>query len=323
MARGFQVTSLADSKQLASTLPEVRPTIFAGVPRIWEKLMAGLQAAGVTDPNTLSDADRQALLGRIGLGDVRASMCGAAPIPAETLEFFLGLGLPVQEVWGMSELSCVATINPRDAIKVGTVGIPLPGVELKLADDGELLCRGPIAMRGYRNQPDKTAETIDADGWLHTGDVAQIDAEGYVKIVDRKKELIINAAGKNMSPANIEQKLKAASPLIGQAIAIGDDRPYNVALIVIDPDAARAFAAQHGIEGSSTAELAEHDAAQSAITEAVERANQRMARVEQIKRFKILSTEWEPGGDELTPTSKLKRKPIAAKYAVEIDALYA
>ncbi len=323
IVNGIQVTSLADMKQLAAALADARPTIFSGVPRVWEKLMAGLQAAGVTDPAAVPDDKRRALLGHLGLDEVHASACGAAPVAAETLEFFMQLGLPIQEVWGMSELSAVATMNPRDKIKVGTVGIPIRGVEVSLADDGELLCRGPIVMRGYRNQPDKTAETIDADGWLHTGDIAEIDAEGYVKIVDRKKELIINAAGKNMSPANIEQKIKAASPLIGQAIAIGDNRPYNVALVVLDPDAARAYAAEHGLKDASTAALAGDSSVAAAVAEAIDAANQRMARVEQIKRHTILPTEWEPGGDELTPTSKLKRKPIATKYASEIEALYA
>ena len=323
MASGMQITSLADPKQLAQAIVEVRPTFFGGVPRIWEKLMAGLQSAGVMDPAALSDDARAAVRAKAGLDAVRASVCGAAPIPTEVLDYFIALGIPVQEVWGMSELSAVATINPADAIKVGTVGRALPGVELKVAEDGELLCRGPIVMRGYRGQPDKTAETIGDDGWLRTGDVAEIDADGYVKIVDRKKELIINAAGKNMSPANIEQKLKAASPLIGQAIAIGDGRRYNVALLVLDPDTGAAWAAEHGLDDASAAALSRDERVQAAIAEAVESANARMARVEQIKRYTILPCDWEPGGDELTPTSKLKRKPIAAKYAAEIEALYA
>ena len=323
MVSGLQVTSLADPRQLSQALVDTRPTFFGGVPRIWEKLMAGLQAAGIADPSSLSDEARAAVRGKAGLDAVRSCMSGAAPIPNEVLEYFIALGLHVQEVWGMSELSAVATINPADALRVGTVGKALPGIELELAADGELLCRGPIVMRGYRGQPEKTAETIDPDGWLHTGDVAEIDADGYVKIVDRKKELIINAAGKNMSPANIEQKLKAASPLIGQAIAIGDGRRYNTALIVLDPDTAAAWASEHGADDASPAALREDPRIQSAIADAVEAANARMARVEQVKRHAILPCDWEPGGDELTPTSKLKRKPIAAKYADEIEALYA
>jgi long-subunit acyl-CoA synthetase (AMP-forming) len=195
-------------------------------------------------------------------------------------------------------------------------------VELAIAEDGELLTRGPLVMRGYRNEPEKTAETIDADGWLHTGDVATMDDEGYVRIVDRKKELIINAAGKNMSPANIENRLKSASPLIGQAIAIGDRRPYNVALIVLDPDACGAYAAKAGLADASPAALCEHEGIVAAVTAAVEDANAGLSRVEQIKTFHILPVDWLPGGDELTPTMKLKRKPISEKYAAEIDALY-
>jgi long-subunit acyl-CoA synthetase (AMP-forming) len=207
-------------------------------------------------------------------------------------------------------------------VKLGTVGPPIPGIELKLADDGEVLVRGPSNMLGYRNMPEKTAETVDPEGWLATGDIGELDADGYLKIVDRKKELIINAAGKNMSPANIESHLKAASPLIGQAVAIGDRRPYNVALIVLDPDYAPVWAKQNGLEGKSTAELSSEPAVIAAVQAGVDAANEKMARVEQIKRFKVLETDWMPGGDELTPTMKLKRKPIDEKYADEIEALY-
>jgi long-chain acyl-CoA synthetase len=203
------------------------------------------------------------------------------------------------------------------------VGKPLPGVEVKLAEDGELLCRGPIVMRGYRNQPDKTAETIDADGWLHTGDIAEIDDDGYVRIVDRKKELIINAAGKNMSPANIECALKGSSPLIGQVCVIGDRRPYNTALVVLDGDYAAVWASQNGLTGRAAAELVGERTLVEAVEAGIQAANQRLARVEQVKKFTILPEEWMPGGDELTPTMKLKRKPITEKYAREIEAMYA
>jgi long-subunit acyl-CoA synthetase (AMP-forming) len=204
--------------------------------------------------------------------------------------------------------------------RLGSIGVPLPGVECRIANPadpaaalpsgevGELLVRGPIVMRGYRNKPEQTRETIDSDGWLHTGDVATIDSDGFVAIVDRKKELIINAAGKNMSPANIEAQLKSAHPLIGQAAVIGDNRPYNVALLVLDPDMAPAF------DGQDIDQL---------IFEAIADANMKLSRVEQIKRWKLLADEWLPGGDELTPTMKLKRRPIAEKYAAEIEALYA
>jgi long-subunit acyl-CoA synthetase (AMP-forming) len=178
-------------------------------------------------------------------------------------------------------------------------------------------------MTGYRNLPDKTAEAIDADGWLHSGDVGAFDEDGYLRIVDRIKELIINAAGKNMSPANIEAAIKTASPLIGQACVIGDARPFNVALITLEPDAVAAWAAERGLAGRTLAELSGDPALRAAVTDGVARANERLARVEQIKRHALLDVEWLPGGEELTPTMKLKRKPIAARYAAEIEALYA
>jgi long-subunit acyl-CoA synthetase (AMP-forming) len=247
---------------------------------------------------------------------------GAAPAPLEVFEFFAALGIPISEVWGMSELSSVATLVPRDDLRFGTVGKAIPGVEVRLDSDGEVLVRGDTVMKGYRNQPEKTAETIGADGWLRTGDIGTLDEDGFLRIVDRKKELIINAAGKNMSPANIEQQLKQGSPLIGQAITIGDARPYNVALLVLDPDACAAFAQQHGLAEGSNEAMSAEPAVLEEVAAGVERANGHLSRVEQIKRFKVLPVDWPPAGDELTPTMKLKRKPIAAKYAAEIEALY-
>jgi long-subunit acyl-CoA synthetase (AMP-forming) len=222
----------------------------------------------------------------------------------------------------MSETASIATLVPPERLKLGTVGPPIPGVEIRLASDGEILVHGDTVMAGYRNQPEKTAETIDADGWLHTGDIGHVDEDGYLKIIDRKKELIINAAGKNMSPANIEQQLKIGSPLIGQAIAIGDRRPYNVALIVLDPDACAAVSSRHGLSDTSLEAMSREPVVLAEVAAGVDRANSHLSRVEQIKRFKVLPCDWPPAGDELTPTMKLKRKPIAAKYAAEIDALY-
>ena len=322
MAFGCTVTCIADPREIVQHLAQVRPTVWGSVPRIWEKIKAALEAQGITDPGALAEEQKAAIRQKLGLDQCEWLIVGAAPTPMEVLEFFRDLGLPICELWGMSELSCAATVNSPDNIKFGTCGPALDGVELRLADDGELLVRGDIVMAGYRGEPEKTRETIDEDGWLHTGDIAEIDDDGYVKIVDRKKELIINAAGKNMSPANIEAQLKGAHPLIGQAVAIGDRRPYNTALIVLDPDACAAFAAEHGLEDSSAAALAGDERIQAAVAAAVEEANSHLSRVEQIKRFKILETDWEPGGDELTPTMKLKRKPIAEKYADEIEALY-
>ena len=363
LAYGLQITCVADPAQLGAALAEVHPTVWGAVPRVWEKFKAALEArfATETDPERsqavawaidtgrrkvhaeqagfaggpgpddalLADYARadelvlSKIRAQLGFDQARWAVSGAAPASMDVLEFFGALGLPISEIWGMSEIAAVGTISPPARNKLGTVGPALPGVELRLAGDGELLCRGPQVMRGYRNEPEKTAEAIDADGWLHTGDIAEVDDEGYVRIVDRKKELIINAAGKNMSPANIENKLKAASRFIGQAVAIGDRRPYNVALIVLDPDACGAFAAQQGLADGSTGSLARHPAVLAAVAEAVRATNEQLARVEQIKAYKLLPDEWLPAGDELTPTMKLKRRPIAEKYASQIDALYA
>ncbi|MGH8972696.1 MAG: AMP-dependent synthetase/ligase [Acidimicrobiia bacterium] len=355
---GLELTDVPDPRQIVAVLPEVRPTYWGSVPRIWEKIKAALDAQMETEPD---EARRRALRWAVdtGLRKVRAEQAGepvdaelaaehakadamvlskirdklgldqaewlvvgAAPTPRDVLEFFAALGLPLCEAWGMSELSGIATANPPGRLKIGTVGPALPGMEFALAADGELLCRGPLVMKGYRRDPEKTAETIGADGWVSTGDVAVVDEDGYISIVDRKKELIINAAGKNMSPANIESRLKSSSPLVGQAVCIGDGRPYNVALLVLDPDGAAAYGAEHGLADVSAKVLADDDGVRKAVAVAVEEANSHLSRVEQIKRFLILPVDWEPGGDELTPTMKLKRKPIAEKYATEIEALY-
>jgi long-chain acyl-CoA synthetase len=344
MLLGFTTTCCPDPRQVVAYLPEVRPTWFFAVPRIWEKLKAAIEAgvaaeedeakkqatewaigvglkkvraeqAGEEVPEELAQEYAKAdelvlsrIRARLGLDQVESVNVGAAPTPREVIEFFHAIGVPLAELWGMSETSGYGACNPPDRIKIGTVGPPAPGAEIRLADDGEVLIRGPFVTPGYRNQPEKSREAIDEEGWLHTGDVGEFDEDGYLKIVDRKKELIISAGGKNMSPANIEAKLKASSPLIGQAIAIGDARPYNVALIALDPDVAPAYA---------------EDAVLPEVQRGVDAANEHLSRAEQIKKFTVLSDEWVPGGDELTPTMKLKRKPIHEKYAEEIEALYA
>jgi long-subunit acyl-CoA synthetase (AMP-forming) len=313
MTYGHEITCVADPTQLVPTAQQLHPTMFGGVPRVWEKIKAALEAkAGGTDLAAAARADEGVgamIREQLGLEQSRWFVTGAAPTPVDVLDFFDALGIRICEVWGMSELSCIATTNRPDAWRPGSVGLPLAGVELRLADDDELLVRGDIVMRGYRNMPERTAETIDDDGWLHTGDVARVDDDGYWWIVDRKKELIINAAGKNMSPANIESQLKSAGPLIGQACVIGDRRPYNVALLVLDPDTAA------GLDPGDPDVVAR-------VQAEVDAANTQLSRVEQVKRFALLDEEWLPGGDELTPTMKLKRKPIAAKYEALIDDLY-
>jgi long-chain acyl-CoA synthetase len=322
LVSGASLTCVSDVGEAVAALPDVRPTAWGSVPRIWEKLNAALEAGGITDPGTLPESQRAAIRAQLGLDEADPLISGAAPIAPEVLEFFAALGLEICEGWGMTETSLFVTVNPRDQVRIGTVGRALPGVEVVLADDGELLVRGPTVMRGYLKDAEKTAEAIDANGWLHTGDVGEIDSDGYVRVVDRKKELIINAAGKNMSPANIENALKACCPLIGVAVAIGDRRPYNTALIVLDPDAAAAFAAEHGLVDTRPAALADEPGVQREVLAGIERANAKLSRVEQIKRHIILPNYWGAGGDELTVLGKLKRKPIAEKYAAEIEALY-
>jgi long-subunit acyl-CoA synthetase (AMP-forming) len=262
-----------------------------------------------------------AIRARIGLDRAKHTVTGAAPTPREVIEFFHAIGLRIAEVWGMSEIGVVGTRNPPDRIKIGSIGTTLPGVEARLAPDGELQVRGGMVMRGYYKEPGKTAETIDSDGWLATGDIATVDAEGFYTIVDRKKELIITAGGKNISPSNLESLLKANS-LIGQACVIGDNRSYLTALIVLDGQVAPAWAAARGIARTAIADLAGHPDVQADIARSVAAVNDRVSRVENIRKWTILPTEWTAESEELTPTLKLKRRVITDKYAAAIAAMY-
>ncbi len=352
------ITCCPNPREVLSYLPQVRPTWFFAVPRTWEKLKAGLETMQAAQPEEqrrpiqdaleaslervrlrqrggpvpqeleakVARADEQMfskLREMLGLDQAISVNVGAAPTPISVLEFFHALGIELGELWGMSETCGVGTCNRPGEVRIGTVGPAEPGVEIKIADDGELLVRGECVMSGYRNAPERTAEAIDSDGWLHTGDIGQIDDDGFLRIVDRKKEIIINAAGKNMSPANIEATIKSSSPLIGQAVCIGDGRRYNTALIVLDADFAPQWATQQGLEATSLEYLAHAEQVITAVGSAIEEANERLAQVEQIKTFTIVRGDWLPGGDELTPTMKLKRRPIEAKYQAEIDAMYA
>jgi long-chain acyl-CoA synthetase len=356
---GAQVTVVSDARAIAAALSDTRPTTWGAVPRVWEKLKAAIEFAVIHEPD---EAKRQALQWamsvaakraaamvadeplaeevaaewdkadelvlsklreKLGLDQLRWAVSGAAPIPRETLAFFAGIGIPIAEVWGMSELSCVASVTHPAEARLGTVGKLLPGLEAKIAEDGEYLVRGPLVMKGYRGEQTKTAEAIDPDGWLHTGDILQVDDDGYLSIVDRKKELIINAAGKNMSPANIETTILAACPTVGAMLTIGDGRPYNTALLVFDADSVSHYAAELGLADASPKALAAHPEMLAKISAGVAEGNAKLSRVEQIKRFRVLPTLWEPGGDEITLTMKLKRRPILAKYAEQIDELYA
>ena len=357
MVLGATTVTVRDPKTVLTVIQQAHPSIFLAVPMVWYKLKAAaeqligaesderrallteavvcgiekvrLERAGSPVPddlrNRVADADRALfapLRAELGVDNLRGAITGGAPIAVEALEFVMALGIPIVEAWAMSETSGSGTLNPPQRIKPGTVGRPVPGIEATIADDGELLVRGPGVMKGYRNDPEKTAEAVDSGGWLHTGDIARIDSDGYVTIVDRKKEIIINAAGKNMSPANIENAVKTACPLIGTVMAIGDRRPYVVALLTLDPEAAAAFAAAQGITEASARSLADDPLVHTEVQAGIDRANATLSRVEQIKAFHILGRYWLPDSDEMTPTMKLRRRAVSEKYAAEIEQIY-
>ena len=354
--RRAQVFFCPDLQAVFQYAAEVHPTIMIGSPRVWEKLQAGLQAALAAEPDAarrtaveralavgqrvaeyrmqgrdlpaeLQAAAAQAapvwlaIRARVGLDQCRIGVTGAAPISPGVVAFFRSLDLPLVEGYGMTESTVGATMNPIGEERLGTVGRANSGLELKVAEDGELLMRGGNVMQGYYKDPSGTAAAIDADGWLHTGDVATIDADGYVRIVDRKKELIITAGGKNVSPANLENLLKRC-PLIGQAAVIGDRRPFIAALLVLDPDAARVWAGQHGLAAASLAELAGNAELVGELQRAVDAANTEVSQAEQVRKFTVLPVEWGVDTGELTPTLKLKRRVIGERYAAEIEDVY-
>ncbi|MFB4302832.1 AMP-dependent synthetase/ligase [Actinomadura sp. NTSP31] len=347
-----------DPAQLTTVLAEVRPHSFFGVPRVWEKIMAGIQAvlSAERDPakkaavagaleagrayvsgqefgNTLTPevtaafeaADAAVLTpmrALLGLDRVLQASSAAAPLPVEVARFFAGLGLKIFDAYGMTETTGAITANLADSFKLGTVGRPFDGVELTLAEDGEILVRGATCTPGYLNRPEATADLIDADGWVHTGDVGRLDEDGFLTVVDRKKELIITAGGENIAPSMVENHLKE-HPLVGQALAFGDRRPYVVALITLDGEVAPVWAAAHGIETTDLAALAEHPLVLEEVGKAVEDANARLARVQQVKKWRLLPAEWTAESEELTPTLKLRRRVVHGKYAAALDALYA
>jgi long-subunit acyl-CoA synthetase (AMP-forming) len=347
---GCEVTCLADPLQMSAALRQIRPTRYFAVPRFYEKLLAGLrrhvveagdstalrgawdarvarvraEQSGAPVPPGDDAADRETLrpvVEMTGLDQARFLVVATAPSTLEVLEEITALGLPINEFFGASEM-IIATANPPERVKLGTAGTPLPGVQLRLAGDGEILVGGSTIMPGYFRDPARTAEVLDPDGWFHTGDIGTLDADGYLRIVDRKKSLIINSSGKNMSPANIEQAIKTGEPLISQVFAFGDRKPYNVALIVLDRDGLATAAKAHQLEHLDLAALSRHPTIREVIAAAVERGNGRLARVEQIKRYEVLDHDWLPGGVELTPTAKLKRREITNKYTDIIEGLY-
>jgi long-chain acyl-CoA synthetase len=351
---GFEVTTCPDPALIGAYAREVRPQTMFGVPRVWEKIHAGVQAALAADPDrkrrfdeavaaadpiverrtagtataeddatwaALDEAAFRNVRALIGLDAVEFAVTGAAPIPPELIRWFRAIGVPMSEIYGLSETTGPMTWDPY-AVRVGAVGRALPGVEVFLGDDGEVLCRGGNVFAGYLGDPDKTAEALEPDGTFHSGDIGVLDEDGYVRIVDRKKELIITAGGKNISPANLEAALKTV-PAIGQACTFGDKRPFVAALVVLDPEIAPGWFAERGIEAGSLAALAADPRVTEELQRAVDDVMARFSQTERIKRIVVLGDEWLPDGDELTPTSKLKRRSILAKYADRIDSTYA
>jgi long-chain acyl-CoA synthetase len=351
---GYDITTCPDPTLIANYAREVHPNLMFGVPRVWEKIYAGVQAALAADPekkqkfdeaveaaipirekmtwgtatpeeietyNFLDAVAFSTVRGLIGLDECQLAVTGAAPIPAELIRWFRAIGIPLAEVYGMSENSGPMAFEAH-RVKPGTVGRAIPGCEIRIAEDGEVLCRGGHVFQGYLNDPEKTAEALDADGWLHSGDIGELDDEGYLRIVDRKKELIITAGGKNISPANLEAALKTI-PLVAQAAAIGDQRPFVSALVVLDPEVAPVWAAQNGLEGLSLAELAEHPKVIAEIESKLDEVMAPFNNAERVKKIKVIGEEWLPDSDLLTPTSKLKRRGILARYEAEIESLYA
>jgi long-chain acyl-CoA synthetase len=346
-----------DTSQLVRVIGKVRPTAFFGVPRVWEKVRAGIEALfaleqddarraalaqamdtgrryvqscqyGRTMPPELArefQAANEAVLAPIrallGLGEAETVSSAAAPLPPDVAAFFSGLGMKILDIYGMTETTGAFTQNTLEAFKLGTVGQAFPGMEVRIADDGEILVRGPLCTPGYLHQPGLTADLIDADGWLHTGDIGRMDGDGFLSVVDRKKELIITAGGENIAPAAIENLL-VAHPLIGQALAYGDRRKYVVALLTLDGEVAPAWAKSRGIDDDALASLASHPEVLAEVGTAVAAANERLARVQQVKHWRLLPVEWTAETEELTPTLKLKRRIVHAKYADVLDMLY-
>jgi long-chain acyl-CoA synthetase len=350
---GYEVTTCPHPGDIAAYARDVHPEIMFGVPRVWEKIYATVHGALAADADrkakfdeavaaaiplrlkktrvALTDEEQQTLdfldevafkgvRDLMGLDQLKFAVSGAAPIPPEMLEWFVGIGLPMSEIYGMSENTGPLTWDPYE-IKPGTVGRAMPGSEVQLAEDGEVIARGGHVFQGYLNDPEKTADALDADGWLHTGDIGEMDDEGYLRIVDRKKELIITAGGKNISPANLEAALKMI-PLVGQACAIGDKRPFVSALVVLDTDVTPAWAQSRGLEAADLASLADHPEVMAEIQQGLAEVMAQFNNAERVKKVKILAEEWLPDSEELTPTSKLKRRGIHAKYEAEIEAIY-
>ncbi|MEU5576335.1 AMP-dependent synthetase/ligase [Streptomyces huasconensis] len=345
----------ADPAQVAATARELHPFQFFGVPRVWEKLAASVRGAlaglpeerrraveaanetarahvacrerGEQPSAELEAAYRRAkeevldpLLALAGFDRLVWTASASAPMPLDVARFWAGFGLVIMDAWGLTETSGVVTANVPEAFRLGSVGRPLDGMEIRTADDGEILVRGATVCDGYLRPDGGVDSACDADGWFATGDIGRIDEDGFLWLTDRKKDMIVTSTGKNVSPALVENALKE-HPLIGQAFVHGDGRSYLVALLVLDPELAPAWAAARGIEGDLAA-LVSHPAVREETDRAVAAANARLNRTEQIKRHRLLAEEWGPGTGELTPSLKLRRRAVLAKYQQVIDALY-
>ncbi|MGK2932932.1 MAG: AMP-dependent synthetase/ligase [Solirubrobacterales bacterium] len=342
-----------DQLRIVPSLSEIKPENFPSVPRIFEKVHDTAIAQATSDGGAKAaifkwaikvgkkynqaEAEgktpgfflrrKHALADKLVLEKIRAifggrmkiALTGAAPIDPEIIRFFHAAGVPIYEAWGMTETSTGGLANLPGAMKVGTVGRPLPGVEVKLSGDGELLVKGANIFQGYYENPEATSETL-VDGWLHTGDIATIDDDGYVSITGRKKEIIITSGGKNVTPVNIEALVKR-HPLVSQCVVIGDRRPYLIALITLDQEALTRFAAEQGTLDEPGA-MANSPIVREELEKHIEEVNTHFARVEQIKRFQILPDDLSQEGGELTPTLKIKRPVVASKYADQIEELY-
>ena len=343
-----------DPTKIMPNLGELKPTYFPSVPRIFEKIytlatssmekegglkkavfdwsirvggkMREVERAGRKPGFMLRKqyelADKQVLSKIRGLfgGKLRLAVSGAAPISPEILRFFDAAGVLVLEGWGMTETSTAATISSPDDFKIGTIGKPFPGCEIKIADDGEILVKGPNVFQGYYKNEEATRETI-VNGWLHTGDLGEIDGDGFIKITGRKKDIIITAGGKNITPANLENEIKQ-HPLVSQCVVVGDRRPYLVGLVTLDPEEAAAYAKERGLS-EDPAQLASNGAVREAIEAHLAKVNEKFARVEQVKKIAILPEDLSQEGGELTPTLKVKRAVVAQKHEPEIERLYA
>jgi long-subunit acyl-CoA synthetase (AMP-forming) len=353
MRVGCEIGFAESLEQVGAALQEIRPTAFFAVPRVWEKIQAKMTSAGASAPplrkKIVAWARKQGLRGgyalqrgertpllyglanrlvftkvqeRLGLDRARICSSGAAPISKDTLEFFLALGIPIREVYGMSECTGPATVNTPDRYRTGRAGFVIPGSEVKIADDGEICIRGPHVFKGYLKDPEATAAAVDADGWLHSGDIGKFDDEGFLQITDRKKELIITAGGENISPQLVEGHLTSI-PVVAQAVVIGDRRRYLAALVTLDPERVAIEAKAAGSLAREAGEASRCPVFRAHLEQQIEAVNQRLARVQTVKKFAILTAELTIDGGELTPTMKLKRRVIHAKYKDEIEKLYA